>query len=162
MPTNTLGNNKGLSFSPYLDIKLDTLGSQLKFYFNHNRNTNNSTSVFRANNYRGDEQILESSSEDKNNIDYTFKINAFGTDLETTFLNTKIEIGGKGTYFSNDNGVKFYNKIGGLNVFDTSKSNDFLYKERLWAMYLNLSRNLTEKLFLSSGIRYEHTKQKKH
>ena len=53
--------------------------------------------------------------------------------------------------------MKFYNKIGGLNVFDTSKSNDFLYKERLWAMYLNLSRNLTEKLFLSSGIRYEHT-----
>ena len=157
LPTNTLGNNKGLSFSPYLDIKLDTLGSQLKFYFNHNRNTNNSTSVFRANNYRGDEQILESSSEDKNNIDYTFKINAFGTDLETTFLNTKIELGGKGTYFSNDNGVNFYNKIGGLDVFDTSKSNDFLYKERLWAMYLNLSRNLTEKLFLSAGIRYEHT-----
>ena len=157
LPTNTLGDYKGISFSPYLDIKLDTLGSKLKFYYNHNRNTNNATTVFKANNYRGDYQVLENTFENRNSIDYTFTINAFGADLETSLFNTKIDIGGKGTYFSNDNRVKFYNKIGGLDIFDTSKSNDFQYKERLWAMYFNLSRNITEKLFISAGLRYERT-----
>ncbi|GJH40468.1 TonB-dependent receptor [Capnocytophaga sp. HP1101] len=130
LTTNTLGDRKGLSFSPYLDIKLDTLGSQLKFYYNHNQNTNNATTELNT----------------KQVTDYTFTINALGTDLETTLLNTKLEIGAKATYFNNDNRVNFGNN-----------SNDFLYKERLWASYFNLSRNLTEKLFLSAGVRYEYT-----
>ncbi len=38
LPAFTQSNYKGISFSPYLDIKLDTTGSKLSFYYNFNIN----------------------------------------------------------------------------------------------------------------------------
>lgn len=157
LPALTKSNYKDISFSPYLDVKLDTLGSKLKLYYNYNNNKRYTNSLFNSENYNGNFINLISSNQNKNNIDNNFSINTFGADIETTIFNSKIEIGAKYTNFKNDNDLKFYNSTSGLDILDTNISNFFKYKENLLATYLNLSRNLNEKIYLTAGIRYEYT-----
>ena len=157
LPALTKSNYKGISFSPYFDVKIDTLGSKLKLYYNYNNNKRYTSSLFNSENYNGNFINLISSNQNKNNIDNNFIINAFGTDIETTIFNSKIEIGAKYTNFKNDNDLKFYDSTSGSDILDSNISNFFRYEENLFATYLNFSRNLNEKIYLTAGIRYEYT-----
>ncbi len=157
LPALTTSNYRGISFSPYLDIKLDTIGSQLKLYYNLNENERYTNALYNSENYSGDFISLISSNQNKNDIDNTFNINAFGADLETTIFDSKVEIGAKYTNFKNDNDLNFYDSTSGSDILDTSISNFFKYNERLLATYLNFSKSLSEKLYLTAGIRYEYT-----
>lgn len=157
LPAFTQSNYKGISFSPYFDIKLDTLGTKLKLYYNYNDNKRYSNSLFNSENYNGDFTNLISSNQNKNNIDNNFNINAFGADIESTIFNSKIEIGTKYTNFRNDNDLNFYDSTNSSDIIDHSISNFFKYNEKLFATYLNLSRNLNGKIRLTGGFRYEYT-----
>lgn len=157
LPALTKSNYKGISFSPYFDVKLDTLGSKLKLYYNFNNNKRYTNSLFNSENYNGDFINIIGSNQNKNNIDNNFSINAFGADIETAIFNSKIEIGSKFTIFRNDNDLKFYDSSSGSDILDNSISNFFKYNEKLLATYLNFSRNLNEKIYLTAGIRYEYT-----
>jgi outer membrane receptor protein involved in Fe transport len=136
---------------------LDTLGTKLKLYYNYNNNNRYSNSLFNSENYNGDLINLFSSKQNKNNIDNNFNINAFGADIETTIYDSKIEIGIKYTNYKNDNDLKFYDSTSGSDILDTSISNFFKYNEKLFATYLNFSINLNEKIYLTTGLRYEFT-----
>lgn len=157
LPALTKSNYEGISFSPYLDIKLDTIGSKLKLYYNFNKNERYTNSIYNLENYNGDFTSLINSNQNSNKVDNTFNINAFGADFETIIFDSKVEIGAKYTNFKNDNDLKFYNSTSGSDLLDTSISNFFKYNERLLATYLNFSKSLSEKLYLTAGIRYEYT-----
>lgn len=157
LPAFSKINYKGISFSPYLDAKLDTLGSKLKLYYNFNNNKRYNNSHFNSENYNGDFINLISSDQNINNINNNFIINAFGADIETSFLNSKIETGVKYTNFKNDNDLKFYDSTSGQDILNTNISNFFRYKENLFATYLNFSRNLNKKIYFTTGVRYEYT-----
>lgn len=157
-PVLTTSNYKGISFSPYFDINLDTIDSKIKLYYNFNSNKRYTNSFFNVENYGGDFVSLIDNNQNKNNIDNNFNINAFGVDVETTMFNSKIEIGTKYTLFRNDNDLKFYDSTSGLDIMDTNISNFFKYNENLLATYLNVSKNLGEKVYLTAGLRYEYTK----
>jgi hypothetical protein len=51
----------------------------------------------------------------------------------------KLEAGFKTSYVHSDNDVAFYDESGASPVFDTSKSNHFIYKENIQAAYLTYS-----------------------
>ena len=157
LPALTKSNYKGISFSPYLDIKLDTLGTKLKLFYNYNNNKRYSNTLLNSESYNGDFTNLINSNQNKNNIDNNFNINALGADIEATIFNSKIEIGTKYTNFKNDNDLKFYDSTSGADILDTSISNFFKYNEKLFATYLNFSKTLSEKVYLTAGVRYEYT-----
>ena len=84
-------------------------------------------------------------------------IYAIKNDLSKVFSNgLRIEGGQKSSYVVADNKVSFYDRSGGADVYDSTKSNHFVYNENINAGYLNVSRDIG-KWSLQVGIRMEHT-----
>lgn len=73
-----------------------------------------------------------------------------------TKINGRLEAGIKSSLVSADNNLEFYDRTNGGNVFDTEKSNHFLYDENINAAYLNASRT-GEKISVQLGLRLENT-----
>ncbi len=71
-------------------------------------------------------------------------------------LDGKLEAGFKSSLVSADNDLQFYDRSNGGNVFDTTKSNHFLYDENINAAYLNGSKKWG-KASLQLGLRLENT-----
>ena len=157
LPANTQSDYTSLSISPYLDIKLDTLDSKIKFYYNYNKNNRTSNSNFKSENFSGEFEILENTTQSRYNIDNNFTINAFGVDFEKYLDEIKLEFGTKYTNFKNNNNIKFYNRNNGNDVLNNDISNLFRYNEKLFATYINFSNQINEKIFATVGIRYEYT-----
>lgn len=78
-------------------------------------------------------------------------------DFSKSFKNQiKLEAGQKSSYVNADNNLAFYNQSNSGSVYDSSKSNHFIYTENINAVYFNLSKdigNWTTQL----GLRAEHT-----
>jgi hypothetical protein len=69
---------------------------------------------------------------------------------------SKIETGFKLSRVTADNKPDFYDASGNARIFDSSKSNHFIYHENISAAYINFNRDW-KKWSLQSGVRYEHT-----
>ncbi|HTN17461.1 MAG TPA: TonB dependent receptor, partial [Chitinophagaceae bacterium] len=78
--------------------------------------------------------------------DYTHPIDA----------RSKIETGLKFSRVVADNKPDFYDASGSSRIFDSSKSNHFVYHENISAAYITVNRDW-KKWSLQSGLRYEHT-----
>lgn len=63
----------------------------------------------------------------------------------------------KSSIVSADNNLAFFDKSNAQPVYDSSKSNHFLYKEQIHAAYLNYKQDWTN-LSLQAGLRSEFTK----
>lgn len=71
----------------------------------------------------------------------------------------KLEAGLKSSLVTADNNVQFFDKSNAVPVFDSTKSNHFIYKENLNAAYLNFNKT-AEKWSLQLGLRAEQTNAK--
>jgi iron complex outermembrane recepter protein len=78
-------------------------------------------------------------------------------DYEKKFEKLTISAGGKYSYINTANEFNFYNVEGGSKTLDIQRSNDFMYTERVSALYLIFNSHLSEKLKLNAGLRMEHT-----
>ncbi len=67
-----------------------------------------------------------------------------------------LEFGIKSSYVQADNNLKFYNRSNGENLFDSTKSNHFIYSENINAAYVNGSMQ-KNKWMLQAGLRLENT-----
>ncbi|MDF2453348.1 MAG: hypothetical protein K0S26_2852 [Bacteroidota bacterium] len=83
---------------------------------------------------------------------YSIK-NDFVKTLKKEF---KLEAGQKSSYVVADNKLSFYNRSNDLNIFDSSKSNHFIYTENINAVYTTLSKDY-KKWSTQLGLRCEHT-----
>lgn len=70
--------------------------------------------------------------------------------------NAKFDAGWKSSYVKADNDVKFYNEINEDLIFDSTRSNHFIYSENINAGYINYNKEF-KKLSLQLGLRAEHT-----
>ncbi len=68
----------------------------------------------------------------------------------------KLEIGLKSSLVTSDNDVKFYDVIDNENVLDPNRSNHFIYKENINAVYASFAKEFTKWDF-QFGLRTEHT-----
>ncbi|RFS20559.1 TonB-dependent receptor [Chitinophaga silvatica] len=68
----------------------------------------------------------------------------------------KLEAGLKVSFVTTDNDVKFDSLRGANWIFDTNRSNNFIYKENINAAYMNFSKQF-DKLFFQAGLRAEYT-----
>lgn len=81
--------------------------------------------------------------------------------LKNDFVKTlkhdfKLEAGQKSSYVIADNKLSFYNRSNQLNIFDSTKSNHFIYTENINAVYASVSKDY-KKWSTQLGLRAEHT-----
>lgn len=68
----------------------------------------------------------------------------------------KLEFGGKTSFVNADNDLRFYDKSTETPIFDSTKSNHFIYKENINALYANGSKQVDKWMF-QAGLRMENT-----
>jgi hypothetical protein len=160
LPSTNENKYNYLSFSPYYDLKLDTLGKKLKLNYNYLTRTNNSYSDFISENYSENFEHFNSQTSVKNNSESNYNVHTFNADLELPFTNFKIETGAKYSYFKNDSDIKLYDTTNGNPVLDNNQSNKFIYYENIYAGYFSIEKQWNDKFFTKAGLRYEATKTK--
>lgn len=72
---------------------------------------------------------------------------------------TKMEAGFKSSLVTSDNDVKFFDVINGQNQLDTKRSNNFVYRENINALYSSFSKAY-KSVDVQIGLRLEHTNTK--
>ncbi len=83
---------------------------------------------------------------------YTAKI-----DYETKLGDLKLGMGGKLSKVSTDNTFLFYDLVDQIELLNNYRSNHFVYDESVYAGYLSLNGQLTDKLSFTTGLRAEQT-----
>jgi hypothetical protein len=73
----------------------------------------------------------------------------------------KFEAGWKSSYVEANNDVKFFNQVNEDLVFDSTRSNHFIYSENINAAYVNYNKEFN-KLSVQLGLRFEHTNANGH
>ncbi|MGB3948144.1 MAG: outer membrane beta-barrel family protein [Bacteroidia bacterium] len=68
----------------------------------------------------------------------------------------KLETGFKSSYVTADNNLAFYNRSSGQNIYDSTKSNHFLYTENINAVYGNVTKDF-KSVNIQVGLRAENT-----
>jgi outer membrane receptor protein involved in Fe transport len=77
-------------------------------------------------------------------------------DYEQNLLKGKLGFGVKYSDINTENQFDFFNRVGGDDVLDEDRTNNFKYDEQIYAAYLNFNRKF-EKLSIQVGLRMEHT-----
>jgi iron complex outermembrane receptor protein len=72
---------------------------------------------------------------------------------------SKLEAGIKSTFVQSDNDVKFFDVLGGSQIFDLSRSNHFIYDENVNAAYTSFAKEF-KKWDVQAGLRIEQTNTK--
>lgn len=75
---------------------------------------------------------------------------------ERKLLGGKLEMGMKYSSVITDNTFGFYDVLSGVDVYNSDRSNKFVYKENVSAAYVNFQKQV-KKVGLQAGLRVEHT-----
>ena len=77
-------------------------------------------------------------------------------DYERKLGKGKLSVGAKSSFVKTDNRLDFFNESSGFLLFNTNRSNQFIYDENVNAGYVNFSITL-KKFNLQAGLRVENT-----
>lgn len=155
---NNTNDNKNHSVNFHLLTQLDSLGRNISFdadyfTFTSDRTINFFTESF---NNSGASQGVNSSALNEANQEienFSAKI-----DVEYPFKKVNLSYGVKASITNTNSGVLFFDTLSGTPVLDPSQSNDFEYEENVLAAYFSGNTNLTAKLEMQFGLRFEDTK----
>jgi len=142
--------NQYHSGTVFYDLKLDTLGTVLRFSGNYLKAKTDTDKWAQTYENNTDNTLL-------NNNTGHYQITAFQTDLEKKLFGLSGEFGLKYTAIRNDALLKTYNIENGVPILNTTISNDFFYRENNYAAYFSLIRKLNSKWEVKAGLRYEYT-----
>ena len=160
-------DQRGLSENNYNTLNfhtiynIDSLGRKLTLdadYFKYGKNQNQ---TYITNNYDADNTFITDSYSSLNNIgqqdieNYSVKI-----DMLHPLEALKLNYGGKISFTTTDNDLKYYNLSSGAPEYDGSQSNEFRYTENNQSLYLSAEKDLGEKWSLQLGLRLENTQTK--
>lgn len=97
----------------------------------------------------------------KSNLPSDIKIYSFKTDFSKPLnKTTKLEAGLKSSYVQTDNDALYENFVNDRWQTDPGRTNHFLYKENIHAVYINTSKELNKKWSAQLGVRLENTVSK--
>lgn len=102
------------------------------------------------------ENVLRSSNAQYNSDTYITLWSGL-LDYEKKFKSFTLSSGTKYSSVRTNNKLVFYNIENAIPVYDSSRSNDFTYTEKVFALYLILSAKPTKKISLNAGLRMENT-----
>lgn len=150
-------NNKSNTYNAHLISTLDTLNRKISVdldYFTYGAKIDNN---FVSNTFLPGGEFLNTNQSARNNANQN--INNFGLkiDMEHPFKFINLSYGARLSFVNSKADVKYYNTISGTPAFDPNRSNQFDYKERNQAFYLNGVKQFNAKLSLQLGLRLENT-----
>lgn len=141
------------NFNYHFVYDIDSLGRKLSFDFDFLNFKLKSDRVFQTNTY--DNDFTYESADNKG----LQKINnySFNLDMKHPFDWGDLNYGGRLSYINTNNNFKYYNLTDGTPIFDSSKSNEFKYKENTQAIYFSIQKKIAEKWEAKIGLRLENT-----
>lgn len=157
--TENRSNDNWFNYSTNLNYKhiFDSLGTELNTDLDYAQFGNKTQQNFTTRYY------------DLNNSEYTNPYLLFGdikgsldiysikSDFNKSLKNDlKFESGIKSSYVEADNNLAYFDKSNNTIVYDSSKSNHFIYQENINAAYINTYKNY-KKWNFQIGLRCEHT-----
>ena len=107
--------------------------------------------------YAADETTVISQNYNSYNTPVDIDITTAKADFETEILGGSISVGTKFSNVTTDNTFLFYNITNGTQIQNDYRSNEFKYKENVYAGYTNFTRSLHPKWNTSAGLRVERT-----
>ncbi|WP_298733919.1 TonB-dependent receptor [uncultured Chitinophaga sp.] len=135
----------------------DSTGKQLNIdmdYVFFNRNDQS----YQPNVYlNGKETTPLSSSTYRTIAPSDIKVYAAKADYEQPLFKGRLGGGAKFSTVRTANDFRFFNVIGGIDMTDSNRTNNFAYKEDIYAFYLNYDIKL-KKWGIQAGLRYEQTR----
>lgn len=137
--------------------KTDTLGSRFTADLDYIRISNKGEANF--NNYYDS----LGNHNDRTEALYTYTPNGFNIysgridHVQQFKAGRKLETGMRLSKVDSDNDFRFYFNNNGLEP-DPLRTNHFLYKEKIYAGYLNYMTDMGKKLSVQAGLRVEHTR----
>lgn len=156
--TNTLATyaehrtkNRNSTVSAYYDLKFGKRDNKLSVTGNYFSNTPSSNIDFTTIRNSGNSSVVKTPSE------LNYRIYSGQADLTLPFEFAKSEAGVKFTTFDNDSDIRYQDLINGSYVTDPLRSDLFNYKEKNYAAYVSLERQLAERWTLKAGFRYEYS-----
>jgi hypothetical protein len=152
------GKFSNSTFNAHYIGKIDTSGTTLTADVDYVRIINNANSRF-INQYAqiSDDafpRLVLLSSDNPSN----FNIFSAKTDFSKSFSkDTKLELGAKASHVISDNNLMFFTNTENLRIPDERRTSHFIYKENIYAAYVNFNTKLSEKWSVQSGLRTEQT-----
>ena len=136
---------------------LDTLGTEITTDFDYANYGNKTQQNFATRYYDLNNNEFQNPYLLYGDIKGNLDIYSLKSDFVTTFKNKlKLESGFKSSYVKADNNLEFYDRSNGTDVLDATKSNHFIYKENINALYVNTSKTFG-KWSAQLGFRMENT-----
>ena len=158
-----------LKAETYDKVATDNYLLNFNYRYTPNSNTSLSTdfSIGTYSNNKGTEQpndyydsemvnILRSSNAQYNSDTYIDLWSGM-IDYEKKFKSVTLSSGAKYSSISTKNKLAFYNVENETPVFDSTRSNDFTYSEKVFALYFILNAKPTKKISFNAGLRMENT-----
>lgn len=145
-------NSFNISF--YTDIALDTLGKKLSVTYNSHYKDNSVDDNYLATITKGSTgQPVEMQTTGM----YRYRTNSLLADFALPYRFAQIEAGASMQMVNNYSNLQLGRMNNGSLVIDPSATNNYKYKEQIYAGYIMANKNVGEKLMLKAGVRYEYT-----
>jgi hypothetical protein len=136
----------------------DTAGTELDIDLDYASYWNKTGQTFTTDYFKPDGSSLSPSYILYGSLPGHLHIESLKADYTLPLKNgVKIEAGFKTSYVHSDNDIAFFDESGSSPVFDSSKSNHFIYKENIQAVYFTWSREV-KKWSYELGLRAEQTR----
>lgn len=135
----------------------DTLGSEWTVDLDYARYGNQTQQLFTTRYYDLNNQEYKNAYLLYGDIHGDLAIHSIKTDYHKVLAkNRSFETGLKSSYVVADNNLAFYNRSSGTAIFDSTKSNHYIYKENINAAYANFTQKVG-KWNYQVGLRAEYT-----
>lgn len=145
-----------LAFALDYNRKLNDKGAKISatanyIYYDHNQDQSVSTDYFLPNN-----AFLRKNSFLTNSVQHSTIFTA-QTDFSSTLWNGTFEAGVKFSNINTESKLDFFDTKNNTSIFNNALSDDFNYKENIFAEYINFAKKWN-KWAITAGLRGEYTK----
>ncbi|MDB5031011.1 outer membrane beta-barrel family protein [Mucilaginibacter sp.] len=159
LSTNSSINQSYKNFTLNLNdrLKIDTLGQELGIDLDYSKFNNNSKADYNTDYFLPNGSIQHAPQLLRNQTPSNIEIYSGKADYTKPLNKTmKLEAGVKFSSVKTDNDLQAQKSSGGLYVNDTSRTNRFIYKEKIDAGYVNLNKEYKNGS-VQLGLRAEYT-----
>lgn len=136
----------------YSTIKLDSLGKRIFFDIDLLGSRYDSKRFFTSETYNPEMNYIGGDYYFNNDNDRKIKAESSSFDIVLPFKSYSLNFGAKISLTETRNEIYYYNQ----SLLD-DQNNYFLYRENIYALYADFSKNINKKISLKSGLRLEHT-----
>lgn len=146
------------TFNYHFIYKIDSLNRKLSFDFDYFNYDSHSSRTFNSTTYLPSNMNNPISFFAANNIGNQKIDNySFNLDIEHPIKWVNLNYGVRFSGIETNSGFEYYNLTNGFPEFDTSQSNQFIYKENTQATYLSAQKEWSDQWETKIGLRLENT-----